>query len=118
MDLFDKCRKFQMVKQMMAAGLYPYFRPIEKPLGGRVIIDGKEKIMAGSNNYLGLTQHPKVKEAARQAIDRYGTGCSGSRFLNGTIDLHVELESRLAQFMKKEAALVFKIGRASWRERG
>jgi len=110
MDLFDKCQEFQLARQLIKAGLYPFFRPIQKPMGGRAVIEGKEKVMAGSNNYLGLTHHPKVKEAAIRAIEKYGTGCSGSRFLNGTIDLHLELEAKLAKFMNKEEALVFSTG--------
>ncbi len=96
--------------QARDAGLYPYFRPIERSEGTRAIINGRELIMAGSNNYLGLTSDPRVKEAAEQAIDKYGTGCTGSRFLNGTLDLHLELEERLAAFMDKEKCVVFSTG--------
>ncbi|WP_054683981.1 aminotransferase class I/II-fold pyridoxal phosphate-dependent enzyme [Rhodothermus marinus] len=95
---------------MKAAGLYPYFRPIERNEGTRAIINGREVIMAGSNNYLGLTSDPRVKEAAIEAIRKYGTGCTGSRFLNGTLDLHLQLEERLARFMGKEACIVFSTG--------
>lgn len=91
-------------------GLYPYFRPIEENEGPVVRIEGRRVVMAGSNNYLGLTSHPKVKEAALKAISKYGTGCSGSRYLTGTIDLHVELEARLAKFFNKEAVLLFSTG--------
>jgi len=94
----------------MAAGLYPYFRAIQSGPGSEVIIDGKKMIMIGSNNYLGLTGHPKVIEAAINAIRKYGSGCTGSRFLNGTLDLHEELEYRLAKFMNREAALCFSTG--------
>lgn len=94
----------------MAAGFYPYFRPISSALGDEVVVHGQNMIMIGSNNYLGLVNHPKVKEAAIEAIRKYGSGCTGSRFLNGTLDLHEELEERLAKFMKREAALVFSTG--------
>lgn len=94
----------------MAMGVYPYFRMITSAPGTVVTVDGKELIMIGSNNYLGLTNHPKVIEAAANASRRYGSGCTGSRFLNGTLDLHVELEARLANFMKRPAALVFSTG--------
>ena len=87
--------------------MYPYFRPIERQDGTRAIIEGKEVIMAGSNNYLGLMSDPRVKEAAVGAIKKYGTGCTGSRFLNGTLDLHIELEARLAEFMGMEACVLF-----------
>jgi 8-amino-7-oxononanoate synthase len=109
-DMFTKCREFTAAKEVMAAGHYPYFRPISSALGDEVVVNGKPMIMIGSNNYLGLVGHPKVKEAAAQATLKYGSGCTGSRFLNGTLDLHVELEDRLAQFMKREAALVFSTG--------
>jgi len=110
LDLFKKCYDFTRADEIKAAGLYPYFRPIEENEGPVVMIEGKDKIMAGSNNYLGLTAHPKVKEAAVSAIEKYGTGCSGSRYLTGTIDLHVELEERLAKFFGKEAVLLFSTG--------
>jgi len=110
LDLFDKAYEFKRADEVKAAGLYPYFRPIEENEGPVVTISGKKVIMAGSNNYLGLTAHPKVKEAAIKAIEKYGTGCSGSRYLTGTIDLHVELEERLAKFFGKEAVLLFSTG--------
>ena len=91
-------------------GFYPFFTPISSPSGPEVIINGRPMVMLGSNNYLGLTQHPHVVDAARGAIDQYGTGCTGSRLLNGTLELHQELERRLARFMNKEAALVFTTG--------
>lgn len=91
-------------------GIYPYFRPISSSQDTEVDIDGKKVLMFGSNSYLGLTNHPKVKEAAKRAIDKYGTGCAGSRFLNGTLDLHLELERRLAEYVGKESALVFSTG--------
>ena len=110
MDLFDKCRNFTRAREAMAAGMYPYFLPVESGPGSEVMINGQSKIMIGSNNYLGLTGHPKVVEAAVQAVRKYGTGCTGSRFLNGTLDIHVELEEKLARFMKREAALCFSTG--------
>lgn len=110
MDLFDKCRAFTRADEAKARGLYPYFRPIEESEGPVVQIEGKKVIMAGSNNYLGLTAHPKVREAAIKAIEKYGTGCSGSRYLTGTLDLHVELEERLAKFFSKEDCLVYSTG--------
>ncbi len=110
MDLFDKCRNYTIVKEVMASGNYPFFKAIESQQDSVVFIEGRRVIMMGSNNYLGLTSHPKVKEAAIEAIKKYGTGCTGSRFLNGTLDIHIELERRLAKFLKKEAALVFSTG--------
>jgi 8-amino-7-oxononanoate synthase len=109
-DLFEKCHRFTAAKEMMGRGLYPYFQPIEQSFDTEVVIQGERKIMVGSNNYLGLTHHPYVLERAKAAFDRYGTGCTGSRFLNGTLDLHEELETRLARFMGQEAALVFSTG--------
>jgi len=110
MDIFDKCYKFTKAKELMAAGMYPYFRVIESAQDPEVTIDGRKMIMVGSNNYLGLTNHPKIKEAALEAIRKYGSGCAGSRFLNGTLDIHVKLEEKLASFIRKEAALVFSTG--------
>jgi 8-amino-7-oxononanoate synthase len=94
----------------MALGVYPYFHPIEQSEATEVVIRGKRLIMVGSNNYLGLTQHPHVKEAAIRAVQKYGSGCTGSRFLNGTLDIHVQLEDRLAKFMRREAALTMSTG--------
>ncbi|MFH1685954.1 MAG: pyridoxal phosphate-dependent aminotransferase family protein [bacterium] len=94
----------------MAAGVYPYFHPIQGAPGNEVIVDGKKCIMIGSNNYLGLVDDPRVKEAAAAASRKYGSGCTGSRFLNGTLDLHIELEGRLARFMHKDGAIVFSTG--------
>ncbi len=94
----------------MAAGFYPYFRMVESEQNPEVIVEGKKMIMLGSNNYLGLTSHPKVKQAAIEAIRKYGSGCAGSRFLNGTLDLHVQLEEKLAAFFRKDAALTFSTG--------
>ena len=110
MDLFDKCKKFTRSLEVKEMGIYPYFRPISSAADTVVTIDGKELIMIGSNNYLGLVTHPKVREAAAAAVRKYGTGCTGSRFLNGTLDLHVQLEEELAAFMGKEAALVYSTG--------
>jgi len=110
MDLFDKCRNFVTYKEVKDAGLYPYFQPISSEQGTEVIINGKKILMLGSNSYLGLTVHPKVKEAAINAIKKYGTGCAGSRFLNGTLDIHIELEEKLAAFTKKEKAVLFSTG--------
>lgn len=109
-DVFEKCFKFTIAYELQKIGVYPYFRVIESAQGPEVIMNGKKMIMIGSNNYLGLTNHPKVKEAAINAIKKYGTGCAGSRFLNGTLDIHVELEEKLARFMRKEAALIFTTG--------
>jgi 8-amino-7-oxononanoate synthase len=110
MDLFDKCEKFIRAKEVQDAGVYPYFVPVSSSEDTEVLIDGRRVLMLGSNNYLGLTTHPKVKEAARKALERYGTGSCGSRFLNGTLDLHVELERKLADFLGMESALVFSTG--------
>ena len=94
----------------MAAGFYPYFRVMESEQDPEVIVEGRKMIMLGSNNYLGLTSHPKVKEAAIAAVKKYGSGCAGSRFLNGTLDIHVQLEEKLAKFFRKENALTFSTG--------
>jgi len=109
-DLFEKCYAFKRDREYIAAGYYPYFKAISSLDGPHVTIDGREMIMMGSNNYLGLTTHPKVREAALNALEKYGTSCSGSRFLNGTLDLHEQLEASLAEFMGKEAAQVFSTG--------
>ncbi|RQV96238.1 aminotransferase class I/II-fold pyridoxal phosphate-dependent enzyme [bacterium] len=94
----------------MAAGIYPYFRPIDSDQGAAVMMNGKETLMLGSNNYLGLTNHPRVKKAAQAAVEQFGTGCAGSRFLNGTLSVHIECEERLAEFIGKESVLVFSTG--------
>ncbi len=109
-QLFDKCKNFTKAREVEASGLYPYFKPISESEDTVVMIEGKRRIMMGSNNYLGLTHHPKVLEASRDALERYGSGCTGSRFLNGTLDLHEQLEARLADFLGKEGALVFSTG--------
>lgn len=110
MDLFNKCYEFTRADDIKALGFYPYFRPIEENEGPVVQIEGRKIVMAGSNNYLGLTAHPKVKEAALEAVRKYGTGCSGSRYLTGTLDLHIELEERLAKFFGTEAVLLYSTG--------
>ena len=110
MGLFDKCRQFTRAREVMALGVYPYFHPIAESEATSVVIEGRRLVMIGSNNYLGLTQDPRVKEAAVKAVEKYGSGCTGSRFLNGTLDLHVELEDRLARFMRREAALTMSTG--------
>lgn len=110
MDLFTKCFEFTRADEVKAMGVYPYFRPIEENEGPVVQIEGRKIIMAGSNNYLGLTAHPKVVEAAVKAVEKYGTGCSGSRYLTGTLDLHIELEERLAKFFNAESVLLFSTG--------
>ncbi len=108
--LQEKLAKYDLPQKAMAAGIYPYFRKIESDQDTEVVIDGKKVLMFGSNAYLGLTNHPKVKEAAVEAINKYGTGCAGSRFLNGTLDLHLELEKRLAEFVGKEDAIIYSTG--------
>src|ERR1035437_8146272 len=106
----QKVLAYRRTDRVMAAGLYPYFRPISSAQGTEVMLDGKRVLMFGSNSYMGLTDHPKVKEAAIAAIRKYGTGCAGSRFLNGTLDIHLACEEKLAQFVKKEAALLYSTG--------
>ena len=110
MDLFEKCVKYTRAAEVRAAGYYPYFTPLEDTEGTDVVINGQRMIMIGSNNYLGLTTHPKVRQAALDAIKRYGTSCTGSRFLNGNLVLHDKLEQDLADFIGKEAGLVFSTG--------
>ena len=108
--LKEKIAQFQDANIIREMGLYPYFRPIESGQDTEVMIDGKRVLMFGSNSYLGLTSHPKIKEASKKAIDKYGTGCAGSRFLNGTLDIHIELETRLAKYVGKDAAVLFSTG--------
>jgi len=110
MDLFQKCYTFTRAKEARDSGYYPYFIPLEDTEGTEVVINGKRLIMIGSNNYLGLTTHPKVREAAIAAIKRYGPSCTGSRFLNGNLELHNQLEHDLAEYIGKEAGLVFSTG--------
>jgi len=108
--LHDKIALFKDAEMARKTGLYPYFRPIESGQDTEVMIDGQRVLMFGSNSYLGLTSHPKIKEASKKAIDKYGTGCAGSRFLNGTLDIHIELENRLAKYVGKEASVLFSTG--------
>jgi 8-amino-7-oxononanoate synthase len=110
MDIFDKCYGFTIAKEAIESGIYPYFIPLTENEGTEAIFRGHRLIMCGSNNYLGLTTHPKVREAAIEAIKRYGTSCTGSRFLNGTLELHEQLEHELSEWVGKEAALVFSTG--------
>jgi 8-amino-7-oxononanoate synthase len=109
-DLFDKCLSFTRADELKTADLYPYFTPIQEAVGNRIKVGGRPMIMVGSNNYLGLADHPRAKQAAKDAVDRYGVGTCGSRFLTGTIDLHEQLERRLAGFLRREAALTFSTG--------
>ena len=110
MKLLEKCRNFTEAAAIRERGWYPYFKVVESEQGAEAIVDGRRMIMIGSNNYLGLTNHLKVKEAVINAVKQYGTGCTGSRYLNGTLSLHVEAEERLAKFMECEAALLFSTG--------
>ncbi len=110
MDLFEKCYQYSTVKEARESGIYPYFIPLDENEGTEVTYQGRNVIMCGSNNYLGLTTHPKVRQAALDATERYGTSCTGSRFLNGNMTLHEKLEAELAAFVGKEAALVFSTG--------
>jgi 8-amino-7-oxononanoate synthase len=110
MDIFKKCMEFTAADEAKEKGIYPYFHALESKQDTEVIINGKRTIMTGSNNYLGLTSHPRLIEAAKKAIEQYGTGCTGSRFLNGTLDLHIKLEKNIAEFLNKEAAVTFGTG--------
>ena len=110
MDIFQKCQGYTEAREAMAAGLYPYFIPLTENEGSEAVYRGHRLIMCGSNNYLGLTTHPRVRQAAMDAISRYGTSCTGSRFLNGTLELHEQLENELAAWVGKPAALVFSTG--------
>jgi 8-amino-7-oxononanoate synthase len=109
-DIFQKCFEFDEDKKVMEKGLYPFFQALESTDGTEVVMNGRKVLMLGSNNYLGLTFHPKIRKAAQEAIDTFGTSCTGSRLINGTMSIHVELEKRLAAFMGQEAALVFSTG--------
>jgi 8-amino-7-oxononanoate synthase len=109
-DLFDKLKSYTQAKEAMELGIYPYFRALSDSEGTTATFEGKEVVMIGSNNYLGLTTDPRVRKAAADALERYGTSVTGSRFLNGTLELHLELDRRLAKFVGKEAALVFPTG--------
>jgi 8-amino-7-oxononanoate synthase len=110
MDIFEKCFNFTQAREAMEGGFYPYFIPLDENEGTEVEFEGNRLIMCGSNNYLGLTTHPKVKQAAVEAVQRFGTSCTGSRFLNGTLALHEQLETELADFVGKDEALVFSTG--------
>lgn len=110
MSLLDKVQEFTKAKELIALGHYPYFRIIDSEQDTEVTCNGKRMLMMGSNSYLGLTNHPRVIEAAKKATDKYGTGCAGSRFLNGTLDIHIELEAKLAELVGKEASLAFAAG--------
>ena len=110
MDIFEKCRNFTLANDYRSKGLYPYFHALESRQDVEVIMEGKRRIMLGSNNYLGLTTQPEVVEAGIKAFEQYGTGCSGSRFLNGTLEMHLELEAELAKFVRKDEAVTFSTG--------
>lgn len=110
MDIFEKCYKPSRAQQAREMGIYPYFHALQSRQDKEVIMEGKRRIMLGSNNYLGLTTNPEVMEAGVKAVEQYGTGCSGSRFLNGTLEMHLELESELAEFLHKEAVVTFSTG--------
>ena len=110
MDIFSKCYEWSKADEIRSAGLYPYFHKLESRQDVEVVMEGRRRIMLGSNNYLGLTICPEVVEAGIRAIEKYGTGCSGSRFLNGTLDLHLELENELAKFLGKDSCLTFGTG--------
>ncbi len=110
MDLFQKCWDFTAAKEVMEAGIYPYFHALQSGQDTVVTMEGRRTIMIGSNNYLGLTSDPRVIEAAVEATKKYGSGCSGSRFLNGTLDIHIELEKQLADFLNKDACITFSTG--------
>ncbi len=110
MDLFDKCRNYTLANEYREKGIYPYFHALESRQDVEVIMEGKRRIMLGSNNYLGLTTCPEVIEAGIRALEKYGTGCSGSRFLNGTLEMHLELESELAAFLNRESVVTFSTG--------
>ena len=110
MRILEKAQGFTAADEVRAMGIYPFFRPIDSDQDTEVIIEGKKVLMMGSNNYLGLTNHPEVKEAASEAVRLYGAGCAGSRFLNGTLRIHLQLEEELAEFIGKEASLLYSTG--------
>ena len=108
--VFAKCENYTVAREAKQKGIYPYFHELQSKQDTEVIMEGKRKIMLGSNNYLGLTVNEEVKNSAIKAIEQYGTGCSGSRFLNGTLNLHLELEKKLADFLGYESAMTFSTG--------
>jgi len=110
MDIFKKMYRPSMADDLKEKGLFPYFHPLQSRQDAEVIMEGQRRIMLGSNNYLGLTTHPSIIEAAHRALDEFGSGCSGSRYLNGTLQLHITLEEELARFLRKEDALIFSTG--------
>ena len=110
MDIFEKCFERSVADEARENGLYPYFRALESRQDKEVIMEGKRRIMLGSNNYLGLTTNPEIIEAGIHALEQYGTGCSGSRFLNGTLTMHLELEKELAEFLHKDDIVTFSTG--------
>jgi len=110
MDIFDKCIRYTRAKNFMAHGVYPYFMPLSSPQGPEITMGKKKYLMMGSNNYLGIADDPRMKQVSKDAIDRWGTSCSGSRLLNGTMDLHIEVEKKIAKFKNHEAALLFSTG--------
>src|SRR3970282_1156702 len=110
MDIFEKCGQFTDARLAKAAGIYPYFMPLEDTEGTEVVVDGRRVLMIGSNTSLGLTTDPRVRRASIEAVERYGTSCTGSRFLNGTLRMHLALEERLAALLGEGAALVFSTG--------
>ncbi len=110
MDIFEKCYKYTTVDEAKKAGIYPYFHALESRQDIEVVMEGKRRIMLGSNNYLGLTTNPEIIEAGIKAFEKFGSGCSGSRFLNGTLELHLELEAELAAFLRKEEVVTFPTG--------
>ena len=110
MDIFEKCERFTIADELIEQGIYPYFHALETKQDVEVIMEGKRRIMLGSNNYLGLTTEPSIIEAGIKALEQYGTGCSGSRFLNGTLSMHLELERELADFVRMEEAITFSTG--------
>lgn len=109
-SLLKKCREFTRAEEIRAMGLYPYFHTLESRQDTEVIMEGRRRIMLGSNNYLGLTVHPEVMAAAEEAVRTLGTGCSGSRFLNGTLSLHLQLERELSEFLGKDTAITYSTG--------
>ena len=113
LDIFDKCFSFDAAKKARASGLYPFFVPISENRGTKVVMDNRELIMIGSNNYLGLSWDQRVQSAAIEAVKKYGTSCSGSRYANGTLALHEELEDLLARFTNREKALIFSNGNSN-----